>query len=95
MNITLCFEPLQQIIHLEFAHYDFDNQGTIAATDFGLSMAASADLSKINHYLDRVQDLATNPHFAQMRISLEVRLLLFVLSSYVGFWIWSITFYRS
>ncbi|KAG0570641.1 hypothetical protein KC19_6G176800 [Ceratodon purpureus] len=60
-----------EIIHLEFAHYDFDGQGTISATDFGLSMTASADLSKINHYLDRVQDLATIPHFAHMRITIE------------------------
>lgn len=75
--MTLSLESMQQIIRLEFAHYDFDNRGTISATDFGLSMSASADLSKINHYLDRVQDLATNPHFAHMRITLEVRLLSF------------------
>ena len=74
--MTLRFEFMQQIIHLEFAHYDFDGQGTISATDFGLSMTASADLSKINHYLDRVQDLATIPHFAHMRITIEVRLFM-------------------
>lgn len=60
-----------EIITLEFAHYDFDNRGSISATDFGLSMAASADLSKTHHYLDRVQDLANIPHFASMRISLQ------------------------
>lgn len=72
----LHFESVQQITRLEFAHYDYDNQGTISATDFGLSMSASADLSKTNHYLDRVQDLTSIPHFASMRITLEVRLLL-------------------
>lgn len=62
-----------QILRLEFSHYDFENRGTISAADLGLSMAASADLSMFHHYLDRVQDLTTDPHFASMRISLEVR----------------------
>jgi hypothetical protein len=66
---------MQQITRLEFAHYDFENRGSISATDFGLSMAASADISMMNHYLDRVEDLASDPHYATMRITLEVRLL--------------------
>jgi hypothetical protein len=68
------FQFMQQITRLEFAHYDFENRGSISATDFGLSMAASADISMMNHYLDRVEDLANDPHFASMRITLEVRL---------------------
>lgn len=51
-------------------------------------MAASADLSMFHHYLDRVQDLTTDPHFASMRISLEVRTqgyLTLVKSLYVSF----------
>lgn len=63
---------IRQILRLEFSHYDLENQGTISAADLGLSMAASADLSMFHHYLDRVQDLTTDPHFASMRISLEV-----------------------
>ncbi|XP_024398218.1 calcium uptake protein, mitochondrial isoform X2 [Physcomitrium patens] len=61
----------EEIIRLEFAHYDYDNRGTISATDFGLSMAASADLSKLHHYLDRVHDLSTDAQFSTTRITLE------------------------
>ncbi|KAG0627671.1 hypothetical protein M758_2G219500 [Ceratodon purpureus] len=61
----------EEITRLEFAHYDFENRGSISATDFGLSMAASADISMMYHYLDRVEDLANNPHYATLRITLE------------------------
>lgn len=60
------------MIRLEFVHYDWENSGTISATDFGLSMAAAAELSKLHNYLDRVHDLSKDPHFASRRITLEV-----------------------
>ena len=36
-----------EIIHLEFAHYDCKEQGSISAADFALSMVASADISDV------------------------------------------------
>lgn len=46
-----------QISRLEFAHYDYKSQGSISAKDFALSMVASADISHIDKFLDRVEDL--------------------------------------
>lgn len=60
-----------QILRLEFAHYDYKSQGSISAKDFALSMVASADISHINKFLDRVEDLDDKPHFRDLRITFE------------------------
>ncbi|GMP36877.1 hypothetical protein CsSME_00008839 [Camellia sinensis var. sinensis] len=41
-----------EILRLEFAHYDYKSQGTISAKDFALSMVASADMRHVNKFLD-------------------------------------------
>ncbi|XP_008775754.2 calcium uptake protein, mitochondrial [Phoenix dactylifera] len=60
-----------EIVRLEFAHYDFKSRGTISAKDFALSMVACADLNHINMFLDRVDELNNNPHLRDMRITFE------------------------
>lgn len=66
-----------QIVHLEFAHYDFKSRGTISAKDFALSMVASADMNHINKLLDQVDELDNNPSVRDIRITFEVRLFLY------------------
>ena len=61
-----------QMIRLEFSHYDYSGKGTISVKDFGLSMVASADLSQLNHYLDRVEALGNDVAFKDCRVTFEV-----------------------
>ena len=56
---------------LEFAHYDCRSQGTISAKDFALSMVASSDISHINGFLDRVDDLNNEANLRDVRITFE------------------------
>ncbi|KAF5956383.1 hypothetical protein HYC85_003608 [Camellia sinensis] len=58
------------ILWLEFVHYDYKLQGTIAK-DFALSMVASADMRHINKFLDRVEELNDGPNFRAIRITFE------------------------
>ncbi|XP_038985430.1 calcium uptake protein, mitochondrial-like isoform X2 [Phoenix dactylifera] len=60
-----------EIVNLEFAHYDYKSRGTISAKDFALSMVASADISSVNKFLDRVDELDNHPHLKDARITLE------------------------
>ncbi|KAG8375818.1 hypothetical protein BUALT_Bualt10G0139900 [Buddleja alternifolia] len=60
-----------EMVTLEFAHYDYKLRGTISAKDFALSMVASADLKHLNKLLDRVDDLDNLPHFGDIRITFE------------------------
>ncbi|XP_042491952.1 calcium uptake protein, mitochondrial-like [Macadamia integrifolia] len=60
-----------EILRLEFAHYDYKLRGTISAKDFALSMVASADMSHINKFLDRVELLNNEPHLRNIRITFE------------------------
>ncbi|KAE9462652.1 hypothetical protein C3L33_05437, partial [Rhododendron williamsianum] len=60
-----------EILQLEFAHYDYKSQGTISAKDFALSMVASADMSHINKFLDRVEELNDEPYIREVRITFE------------------------
>ncbi|KAI8570591.1 hypothetical protein RHMOL_Rhmol01G0047200 [Rhododendron molle] len=55
-----------EILRLEFAHYDYKSQGTISAKDFALSMVASADMSHINKFLDRVEELNDEPYLKEV-----------------------------
>ncbi|XP_062184638.1 calcium uptake protein, mitochondrial-like isoform X2 [Phragmites australis] len=60
-----------EIIRLEFSHYDVKSSKTIPAKDFALSMVASADMNHINKLLDRVDDLVDEPDLKDLRISFE------------------------
>lgn len=60
-----------EIIRLEFAHYDFKSRGTISAKDFALSMVASADIIHIKKLLDRVEELNNKPNLRDIRITFE------------------------
>ncbi|XP_020537831.1 calcium uptake protein, mitochondrial-like [Jatropha curcas] len=60
-----------EILRLEFAHYDFKSRGTISAKDFALSMVAAADITHINKLLDRVEELNNEPNLRDIRITME------------------------
>ncbi|XP_043722987.1 calcium uptake protein, mitochondrial-like [Telopea speciosissima] len=60
-----------EILRLEFAHYDYNLCGTISAKDYALSMVASADMSQINKFLDRVEKLNNEPRLRDIRITWE------------------------
>ncbi|KAI8017737.1 hypothetical protein LOK49_LG04G00152 [Camellia lanceoleosa] len=60
-----------EILQLEFAHYDYKSQGTISATNFALSMVASADMRHVNKFLDRVEELNNEPNLKYIRITFE------------------------
>ncbi|CAL1358957.1 unnamed protein product [Linum trigynum] len=60
-----------EILRLEFAHYDHKSTGTISARDFALSLVASADVTHISKLLDRVDELTHNPNLRDIRISFD------------------------
>lgn len=60
-----------EMVRLEFAHYDYKLRGTISATDFALSMVASADITHFNSLLGRVEKLSNEPHLSGLRITFE------------------------
>ncbi|XP_068342709.1 calcium uptake protein, mitochondrial-like [Pyrus communis] len=59
----------EEILRLEFAHYDFRAQGTILAKDFAFSLVASADSSDINKLLDRVDEIDNDTRLKNVRIT--------------------------
>ncbi|KAI3701521.1 hypothetical protein L6452_26670 [Arctium lappa] len=71
-KFTQFLKDLQnEILSLEFAHYDYKSRGTISAKDFALSMVASADMRHINKFLDRVEQLNDEPNLKNVRITFE------------------------
>ncbi|WJX16262.1 hypothetical protein P8452_06315 [Trifolium repens] len=60
-----------EILRLEFAHYDYKSRKTISAKDFALSMVASADMSHLGKLLERVDELNNDPRFKDVRITFE------------------------
>ncbi|KVI00510.1 Calcium-binding EF-hand [Cynara cardunculus var. scolymus] len=71
-KFTQFLKDLQnEILLLEFAHYDYKSRGTISAKDFALSMVASADMRHINKFLDRVDQLNDEPNLKNIRITFE------------------------
>ncbi|XP_062078230.1 calcium uptake protein, mitochondrial-like [Humulus lupulus] len=60
-----------EILWLEFSHYDHKSQGTISAKDFALSLVASADINHINKLLNRVDKIETEPRLAGIRVTFE------------------------
>ncbi|KAL5074367.1 hypothetical protein RYX36_013351 [Vicia faba] len=60
-----------EILRLEFVHYDFKSRKTISAKDFAHSIVASADMSHLNKLLERVDEMNNNPQFNNVRITFE------------------------
>ncbi|KAA3486256.1 calcium uptake protein 1, mitochondrial-like isoform X1 [Gossypium australe] len=60
-----------EILRLEFDHYDYKGRGTISAKDFALSMVAAADMSHLDRLLERVDALNDKPQLREVRISLD------------------------
>ncbi|KAK7377206.1 hypothetical protein VNO80_02627 [Phaseolus coccineus] len=60
-----------EILRLEFAHYDYKSQETISAKDFALSMVASADISHLSKLLKRVDVLNDDTCLKDARITFE------------------------
>lgn len=61
----------EEIIRLEFSHYDVKSTNTIPAKDFALSMVASADMNHISKLLDRADTLGNDPYLKHLRITFE------------------------
>ncbi|RHN70607.1 putative EF-hand domain pair protein [Medicago truncatula] len=60
-----------EILRLEFVHYDFKFQKTILAKDFAHSIVASADVNHLSKLLERVDELNNDPQFNSVRITFE------------------------
>ncbi|KAK7388575.1 hypothetical protein VNO78_23396 [Psophocarpus tetragonolobus] len=60
-----------EILRLEFSHYDYNKRGTISAKDFALSLVASADINHINKLLDRVEELNNDKNLRNIRITFK------------------------
>ncbi|CAN1325258.1 Calcium uptake protein, mitochondrial [Linum perenne] len=60
-----------EILRLEFAHYDYKSRGTILAKDFALSIVSSADLGHLDRLLGRVDKLNNDAHLRDMQITYE------------------------
>ncbi|GER37071.1 calcium-binding EF hand family protein [Striga asiatica] len=60
-----------EMVRLEFAHYDYKSCGNISAKDFILSMVASADMRYINKFLDQAEELKNEPSLRDIRITFE------------------------
>ncbi|GMI89190.1 hypothetical protein like AT4G32060 [Hibiscus trionum] len=60
-----------EMLRLEFSHYDYKLHGTISAKDFALSLVAAADISDISKLLNRVDEISNEPELKDVRISLE------------------------
>ncbi|XP_019415127.1 PREDICTED: calcium uptake protein 1, mitochondrial isoform X2 [Lupinus angustifolius] len=60
-----------EVLRLEFAHYDYKSRNTISAKDFAFSMVASADMSHLGRLLERVEELDNDPRFRDVRITFE------------------------
>ncbi|KAL2637459.1 hypothetical protein GLYMA_06G066000v4 [Glycine max] len=60
-----------EIVGLEFAHYDYKSRKTISAKDFAHSIVASADLSHLGRLLERVDELSNDPRFKDVCITFE------------------------
>uniref|UniRef100_A0A0E0CND6 EF-hand domain-containing protein n=1 Tax=Oryza meridionalis TaxID=40149 RepID=A0A0E0CND6_9ORYZ len=60
-----------EIVRLEFIHYDVKSSKTISVKDFALSMVASADMNHVNKLLDRVDDFDDYPDLKDLRITFE------------------------
>ncbi|KAI4335633.1 hypothetical protein L6164_014265 [Bauhinia variegata] len=64
-----------EILQLEFSHYDYNKRGSISAKDFALSVVASADINHVNKLLDRVDELNSDAQitFQEFKAFAELR----------------------
>ncbi|XP_065849496.1 calcium uptake protein, mitochondrial-like [Euphorbia lathyris] len=69
--VTFLGDLQDEMLRLEFAHYDYKSQKTISAKDFALSMVASADLGHLNKFLDRVEEINNAADLREIRITFE------------------------
>ncbi|KAK8544761.1 hypothetical protein V6N13_045840 [Hibiscus sabdariffa] len=60
-----------EMLRLEFDHYDYKARGSISAKDFALSMVASADMSHLGRLLERVDELNNEPNLWEIRVNLD------------------------
>ncbi|XP_051150341.1 calcium uptake protein, mitochondrial-like [Andrographis paniculata] len=60
-----------EMLRLEFAHYDHKSKGMISGKDFVLSMVASANIRYIDKFLDLVDDLDGEPSLRDLSITYE------------------------
>lgn len=58
-------------MRLEFVHYDYKSRGDISATDFALSMVASAEMSHLSGLLNRVDELKNEPQLKDLRVTFD------------------------
>ncbi|CAM0903933.1 unnamed protein product [Alopecurus aequalis] len=61
----------EEVIRLEFNHYDVKSVNTIPAKDFALCMVASADMNHISKLLDRADMVGNDPYLKHLRITFE------------------------
>ena len=47
----------EELLRLEFEHYDLDGDDTISGLDFARSMLACVELASVDTYLDRAAEL--------------------------------------
>ncbi|KAK7347141.1 hypothetical protein VNO80_21668 [Phaseolus coccineus] len=59
----------EEILRLEFSHYDYNKRGSISAKDFALSLVASADVNHISKLLDRVEELNRDQQLRDLRLT--------------------------
>lgn len=59
----------EELLRLEFEHYDLDEDETITGVDFARSVLSSVDLATIDTYLDRAANLP--PELADLKVSLH------------------------
>lgn len=50
----------EELLRLEYEHYDVDADDTITGRDFAHSMLSCVDLAKVDTYLDRAAKLPSN-----------------------------------
>ncbi|BAT78135.1 Calcium uptake protein [Vigna angularis] len=60
-----------EIVRLEFAHYNYKSRKTISAKDFARSIVSSADLSHLGRLLELVDELSKDPRLKDVRITFE------------------------
>ncbi|KAK7351369.1 hypothetical protein VNO77_10766 [Canavalia gladiata] len=60
-----------EILRLEFGHYDYKSRKTILAVDFAHSIIASADLSHLGRLLKRADELNNDQRFRDVRITFD------------------------
>ncbi len=63
----------EELLRLEFEHYDVDKDETISGMDFARSVLSSVDLATIDTYLDRAAQLP--PELAKIKVFPYLRLL--------------------